>query len=337
MVQAYRQLLGTDTLGASRGYLNDSDEALKTLFSGPVEPESADLSAGMLWADTANNLLNQRNSTNTDWIEVAKLFSTDWGFLRRDRTGQVMQVPFDMGGNPLNNLGVGGSGSAARKSDVDSKAPLASPLLTGDARVSQDPAGSQSIVRRSWAEQQFVAKAGDTMTGRLGTSAVTSPGATQYLKRSEVSLFTQFDLAGGHRHNGTDSRKVRHQDLGARDITGFPELTAVRLGEVLLGQYVGDNTTDRFITLPWQPLFVWVILNQSSPSIRKIIALAIDAQQVGFFDRQDDSNDNNWQRVTQDRNTCPEISGSGFFVSRAGGSDLGLNDSSFTYDFIAIR
>ena len=73
MAQDLVILAGTDTLGDSRGYLNDSNEALQTCFSGASEPAAPIRRPYMWWADTTNGILFQRNGANDGWIAKAVL------------------------------------------------------------------------------------------------------------------------------------------------------------------------------------------------------------------------------------------------------------------------
>lgn len=208
MAQDYRQLLGADLLSDSRGYLNNSDEALRTLFSGATAPTSP--VAYQLWVDTANGYLKQRNAANNAWVVIGILGSDYFGCL--PRSGGTMTGAIDAGGFALSNLGLGTGLAAARVQEVDLKAPLAGPVFTGDAKVSQDPAGNDSIPRRSWTEGRYLKLAGGTMTGAIvlsgDASAVLHPVSLQQLK-----TFVLFNTTTGHRHSGTDARKVLGSNL----------------------------------------------------------------------------------------------------------------------------
>ena len=208
MSQQYRQLLGTDLLADSRGYLNDSDEALRTLFCGATTPASP--IAYMLWADTSSGQLKQRNASNDAWIIVGVLGSTHQGHLPMAGTaaaGGTMTGAIDMGGQQITNLGVGTGSAAARVTELDLKAPIAAPTLTGDAKVSQDPAGNDSIPRRSWTDGRYVKLAGSTMTGALTLPAAPSASGLQAVPFSQAQTMS-FNTTTGHRHDGGDARKV---------------------------------------------------------------------------------------------------------------------------------
>lgn len=62
---------------AFRQDLNNALSAIVSINSGAAEPST--LYAYMLWADTANSLLKQRNAANTAWVTIGTLGSTGWG------------------------------------------------------------------------------------------------------------------------------------------------------------------------------------------------------------------------------------------------------------------
>lgn len=215
--QSYRLPLATETLADSRGYYNDSLEALKNISNGPTEPEAADRGPYMLWADTTAGLLKQRNAANNAWIEVGKLDEINWDHVSLSRSGQVMAESLDMGGNVLDNVGLGGALSAARKQEVDLKADKNNPAFTGQVTTDSDPSGGNSLARRSWIEANAVAKAGDTMTGRLGVPSSPAPGGGDVLRKDEVENLATFNTTSGHNHDGANSRKI-----DSSNVAGLP-------------------------------------------------------------------------------------------------------------------
>jgi len=330
MAQDLVILAGTDTLGDSRGYLNDSDEALQTCFSGASEPPAPIRRPYMFWADTTNGILFQRNGANDAWIAKSVLADAWGGALMKSVASQSMTQPFSMGGNAIEGLGTGSGTSAARKDLVDTKAPLAAPALTGDATVNQDPAGANSLTRKSWTEATFLAKAGGTATGRIGTSSGAAAGATDFLKRDEIRNLTTFDTTSGHNHDGTNSRKVAIADLAALALGGgFPTVTVSKAAEILEGEYTGDNTADRLISLQFRPR----ILIICGGSTDKILSIAVDILGMGFWGRVSTTTTMTLQ--AQNRTLVPEIGDNGFHVSQIT-SLLGLNEPE-PYTYYAIR
>lgn len=56
----------TASLGDSRGAVNDALEALRTCFSGTTAPLAT--VAGMLWHDTSDKWVKQRNAADSAWV-----------------------------------------------------------------------------------------------------------------------------------------------------------------------------------------------------------------------------------------------------------------------------
>jgi len=202
--QDYRELLGTDLLSPSRGYINGSFAALLSDFAGTAAPTNP--AAYMIWLDTTAGLVKRRNAANDAWITIGIVGDEYGGML--PRSGGTMSGPINMGGQILSNLGLGTGLAAARVQEVDAKAPLAAPTLTGDAKVSQDPAGNDSIPRRSWTEGRYVKLAGGTMTGPLVLSGIAS-AALHPVGFQQVKDLVTFNFTTGHRHDGADARKVK--------------------------------------------------------------------------------------------------------------------------------
>lgn len=236
MTQAFKELQGTDLFSDSYGYLNDSDEALKTLFAGASAPSAAD--PYQLWADTASGLLKLRSADGTTWITVGRLGLTDLGHLSKD--GGQMTAPggggvgIDMNSAPLLNLPAGSGTSAARQTEVDQKAPLASPVFATDAQLAADPPTANSLTRRSYTEASYVKKAGDSLTGALVLAADGSAALHPVTKQQQDAKFSP---SSGHRHDGSDGRKVRVTDL---DVAGgaagqFPQVSGSALAFIRLG------------------------------------------------------------------------------------------------------
>ena len=69
MAQTWELPVDTDNLLETiLGQFNDGLETLRTQHSGSAEPTSP--VAYMFWADTANNVLKQRNAGNTAWTAI---------------------------------------------------------------------------------------------------------------------------------------------------------------------------------------------------------------------------------------------------------------------------
>ncbi|MGD0826988.1 MAG: hypothetical protein ACLQED_09230 [Desulfobaccales bacterium] len=71
-------LIVPDGTGASvRAGFNDAIDTLNTINSGPSAPTTTE--AYMLWADTTNGLLKQRDAANATWIVLGTLGATNLG------------------------------------------------------------------------------------------------------------------------------------------------------------------------------------------------------------------------------------------------------------------
>lgn len=71
-----------------RTAINNALQAITSNFRGPGEPNPA--YAGMLWEDTTNMLVKQRNANNNGWITVGTLDAVNWGLLS---SGEVATTP----------------------------------------------------------------------------------------------------------------------------------------------------------------------------------------------------------------------------------------------------
>lgn len=225
MSQTYRLLLSTDLLSDSRQYLNDIAEALRTVFSGPSAPTSP--AAYQIWADTTTALLKQRNAANDGWVTIGVIGDSYLGTL--PRSGGSMTGPINMGAQAITNLALGTGTAAARQQELDLKAPIAGPQFTGDAQVNQDPAGNNSLTRRVWTEGRYLRLAGGTLTGPLILESLAGD-PMQAVPRLHLETCVTFHVTTGHRHDGTDARRVRGSDLDSG---------AAGSGAVLLGNGSG--------------------------------------------------------------------------------------------------
>jgi hypothetical protein len=170
MAQTFKEILGTDFLSDSREDINANFEAVRTFFSGATAPTSP--VAYMLWFDTTAGYVKERNGANDAWIVIGILGASYRGLL--PLTGGTMTGAIAMGGFGITGLPLGTGTAAARQQELDLKAAIAAPALTGDATVNQDPAGNNSLTRRSWTEGRYLKLTGGTMTGAIVLSGAAS-------------------------------------------------------------------------------------------------------------------------------------------------------------------
>jgi hypothetical protein len=201
MTQAFHPIEGTDLLGDSWEDINDTSETLATGFSGSTAPASP--LPYQTWIDTGNQLVKERNSANDAWIVVGVVGQVYHGLL--SRAGGIMAGAIDMGGSAITNVGLGTGTSVARAQELSLKADLVAPALQGDATVDQDPAGNTSLVRRSWADSRYLKLVGNTMTGPLLLFQNAS-NAMEAVPKQQLDAV--LSVSSGHRHDGTDSRRV---------------------------------------------------------------------------------------------------------------------------------
>ena len=69
--------IGNQAGSAFRSDINNALAAIVSMNSGSAEPST--MYAYQLYADTANNLVKQRNSGNSGWVTIGTLGATNWG------------------------------------------------------------------------------------------------------------------------------------------------------------------------------------------------------------------------------------------------------------------
>lgn len=222
MAQAYDPLTADRTFAASYPTINSSDEALRTNHSGATAPAST--VAYMIWYDTANGLIKERNSTNTDWVTKGQIGVTNGGML--PTSGGTMSGDIAMAGFKVTGAGAASAANdLVRKAEHDLKAPLASPAFTTDATLDVDPPGNNSLIRRIWAEGRYLKLAGGSMTALFNLFA-DATSALHAVTLQQLKTFVLFNTSTGHRHDGTDARKVQGSDLNSGAATNGQVLKA---------------------------------------------------------------------------------------------------------------
>ena len=79
MSDDYTELDGTETAVTARTSINNTSRALRSLHSAANDTGFTKV-AYMLWYDTANSLLKIRNSSNSAWVTIGELDTTNGDF-----------------------------------------------------------------------------------------------------------------------------------------------------------------------------------------------------------------------------------------------------------------
>jgi len=148
---------------AFRADVNTNLQALGTLQSGATAPTTT--YAYMLWADTTNAQLKQRDSSNASWIVLGALGSTNLGHatLASPTFTGTVTIP----------AGASISGYLTTSSASSTYAPLASPTFTGTVTI---PAGASiSGYATTSSLSSYAALSGATFTGNVTVQTGSQP------------------------------------------------------------------------------------------------------------------------------------------------------------------
>jgi hypothetical protein len=179
-------------ISAFRGDFNDIIDAIVTAFVGASEPTVK--YSCMLWADTAQGVLKQRNVANTAWIVRGQL-EVDYGGAL-PLSGGTMAGALDMGGYGISNLPAGSGNAPARYADLAAYVKADGTVaFTGFPSL---PSGSPSLDVQA-AHKKYVddtSKAGGSFTGQI--TMTVAPTASQHVMR-KTDVETVRDT---HTHSG---------------------------------------------------------------------------------------------------------------------------------------
>ncbi len=250
--QTYYEIQGTDLLGNYPTQAQGTNRALKGGFNGPTEPASP--TAYQLWYDTTASKIKLRNSTNDAWIILGDLGVAYAGSL--PLFGGTMTGDISMGSTKrITNLAApSAANDAARKAELDLKAPLASPAFTTDATLNVDPPTNDSLTRKIYNEGRYLKLTGGTLTGGLVLSADGSANLNP-VSIQQLKTYVSFNTSTGHRHNGTDARKVQGISLDAGAAAAGAKLTSN-----------GDTTTIYSLAQPVVPIVIPVTALDADPA-----------------------------------------------------------------------
>ena len=216
-------LLTTDTLSASRGYLNDAFEALRTCFSGSSEPGTP--VRGQFFVDTDDNTWKIYNGSS--WTTLGDIDLAYAGLLPRTAgSSYPLSGSLYCGNYAIKQVATPvDSTDATNKAYADSKLSLAGGTMTGaivcgankvtSARTT--PNDDAEFVRKDYVDGKL-AKTGGTMSGAISmgstskiTDLATATAAGDAVNKS--MLDGRFDTSTGHDHDGTDSKRVPYAAL----------------------------------------------------------------------------------------------------------------------------
>lgn len=206
----------TDTFSTSRTDLNNALDALYTNWIGTADPISGTPADGAIWVRSDTNKVRARKGGAT--IELGD-WAAQLGHLRSDGT-IALTGAMSCGSNKLTNLANGTVSTDAIAFGQVSGVylPLAGGTMNSGVVVSYNtpPAlSANNLTHKTYCDAKLL-KAGDVATGRLAYSGVGASGGTaDILSRAENQDLITFNTSTGHRHTGTDARKVRALDLDA--------------------------------------------------------------------------------------------------------------------------
>lgn len=234
-------IAGTDTFSASRTDINNDMDALYTNFIGTADPGT--LAEGNIWINTTSNTIKGRKAgpstiTLGDWAD-------NLGHLRKDGT-IALTGAMSCGSQKLTSLANGTvSGDAVNFGQLSGYLPLAGGAMNSAAVISytSPPAlSANNLTHKTYCDGKLL-KTGDTATGRLlysGVGASTFSG--DILSKLEVQDLITFNTTVGHRHTGSDSRKILATNLDAAGAASTAVARSDGGGGVVWSSSLGTGT-----------------------------------------------------------------------------------------------
>lgn len=202
---------GTRLISAWRSDFNDIIDALVTTFVGASEPSPT--YACMLWADTNQGVLKQRNVANTAWIVRGTLEDDYGGAL--PLSGGTMEGAINMGGYGITNLPAGSGNAPARYADLAAyvKADGTTAFTGFPTLPSSSPSTDYQAAHKKYADDKSVA--GGSFTGQINMTV--APTADNHVMR-RTDVYTVRDT---HIHSGAASMgsKIEGANLKATGIS----------------------------------------------------------------------------------------------------------------------
>jgi len=233
----------SDTLSASRSYINDALAALQSSFSGSSEPSSP--VAGQWFLDTDDNKLYIYSGSS--WRAVGDL---DYEYLGLQIRGAGVSYPFSddvyMGSNQIKNL----ADPAAAQDAVTLNylqtyyLALAGGTMGGDITMGanditmdHNPTASTDLARKAYVDL-MLPLAGGTMGGDIAMGSNKVTGLAAATSAGDAFTYSQYENAmnasSGHDHSGdtNDGASIEGDDLISTTIDANKILGAVGDGTV---------------------------------------------------------------------------------------------------------
>ena len=213
------EIPAAETLSTSRTTINDNFDALRSCFIGPADPGGT--ISGQIWINTTDNKVYMRGVSSN--IEIGTYNEANLGHL--STSGGTVLGTIDMDENRIINLPETPTGNqeAVSKAYADLLLPKSGGsgpnALTGDVyswRADDSAPSTIAVLAQKGYVDTKISLAGGTMTdASLFLIADNQPATagTQALGRNEISAFLNFNTSSGHRHDGTDARKILASDL----------------------------------------------------------------------------------------------------------------------------
>lgn len=211
---------GATSVNSCLSALQDACTTLRSVFSGTSEPSSP--VAYMLWVDTTNGQLKQRNSGNSDWVILLRDITTAGG-------GNVVAASGAFTTNaPTSAIAASSSTHLVRKGEIDSR-PLQEtftftpPLSTGNYPIF-GLGGDSNVVTISqisiYSNTTTVGSDGsnyhrfNVLRGSDNAQLMTSPAVTN---SGEITAYTPYRLSPTQNTSltGTTSIKLVYDKVGS--------------------------------------------------------------------------------------------------------------------------
>ena len=216
----------TTLLSNTDEIINDGFKTLRTTYIGTADPTVPVVEDGQIWINTtANKVRAHKGSTTIDLGDWA----AELGHLRSDGTIDLTGDQ-SAGGFKLTNLAAPvATTDAVRLSELTNKLDISGSPGTMNAGALLSYQGAPVLTALNLTHKSYVdtklALAGGTMTGDLSLPVNNTPPADAALRKDFIENMG-FSTTIGHRHGGTNSRKVLGTSLDSAATAANQSLTA---------------------------------------------------------------------------------------------------------------